>query len=193
MLLDESIHDVDEYNFVASAFESTLSPRMYKIQRIERIQNKLLWQRYFDCAKRMQRFNNGKMEEKNLFHGTRFNHPEKIYKGDAGFDMRYSNEGMWGKGNYFAVNSSYCNGGYAYQCQGGRRQILMANVLTGHVDTCQPNHRLTQPPLRPLRPVSATGTITRRYDTVSGVTGGSVVYITYENDRAYPAYLITYQ
>ena len=34
--------------------------------------------------------------------------------------------------------------------------------------------------------------IKRRYDSVSGDTGGSKVYITYDNDKAYPAYLITY-
>ncbi len=189
-LLDGEITDVDEFEFVASAFESTLSPRMYKIQRIERIQNKHIWQKYLDCANRMNRFNHGNIGERTLFHGTRFNAPEKIYQGDVGFDMRYSNQGMWGRGNYFAVNSSYCNSGYVHQCTGGHRQIIMAYVLTGHVYTCLPNRSLTQPPVRLLK--SADG-ITRRFDTVSGVTGGSEVFITYENDRAYPAYLITYK
>ena len=32
-----------------------------------------------------------------------------------------------------------------------------------------------------------------RYDTVSGQTGGSKVYMIYENGRAYPEYLITYR
>jgi hypothetical protein len=31
-----------------------------------------------------------------------------------------------------------------------------------------------------------------RYDTVSGDTNGSKVYIVYENGRAYPEYLVTY-
>jgi hypothetical protein len=31
-----------------------------------------------------------------------------------------------------------------------------------------------------------------RYDSVSGTTGGSKVYIVYEKGRAYPNYLITY-
>ena len=31
-----------------------------------------------------------------------------------------------------------------------------------------------------------------KYDTVTGHTGGSQVYMTYDNDKAYPAYLITY-
>ena len=31
-----------------------------------------------------------------------------------------------------------------------------------------------------------------RYDTVTGETGGSKVYVVYENGRAYPEYLVTY-
>ena len=32
-----------------------------------------------------------------------------------------------------------------------------------------------------------------RYDTVTGTTNGSKVYIVYENGRAYPEYLVTYR
>lgn len=180
------MHDTDEYNYVASEFEKTLPPRLYQIQRIERIQNKLLWQRYFDCVKRLKKYNCGVTNEMNLFHGTSSNLPEKLYKGDAGFDMRYSNMGMWGRGNYFAVNASYSDS-YAYRCPGGRHQMLMAYVFTGYTYCCQPNS-FTKPPERP----APHGNVHRRYDSVSGVTGGSKVFITYENDRACPAYLITY-
>ena len=31
------------------------------------------------------------------------------------------------------------------------------------------------------------------YDSVSGVTGGSNVFIIYENQKAYPAYLVTFK
>ena len=31
-----------------------------------------------------------------------------------------------------------------------------------------------------------------RFDTVTGGTGGSKVYIVYENGRAYPEYMVTY-
>jgi hypothetical protein len=34
---------------------------------------------------------------------------------------------------------------------------------------------------------------TTRYDSVTGFTGGSKVYIVYSNNRAYPSYLITYK
>ena len=42
-----------------------------------------------------------------MYHGTSCTSPEKIYKSEEGFDMAYSNGGMWGVANYFAKNSSY--------------------------------------------------------------------------------------
>ena len=105
--------------------------------------------------------------------------------------MRYCHSGMWGRGNYFAVNASYSNG-YAHNEAGGVRQMLMANVLTGHSYHCHSNRSLTQPPFREHQGTQDNSTVTHRYDTVNGVTGGSKVYITYDNDKAYPAYLISY-
>ena len=32
-----------------------------------------------------------------------------------------------------------------------------------------------------------------RYDSIKGNTGGSDIYIVYENSRAYPDYLITFE
>ena len=176
----------EEYQFVLRTFEATIPPTKHTIEKIERIQNELLWSRYYDCARRMDEHNNGVTNEKNLFHGTRTVNPQDIYKGDAGFDMRFSNNGMWGRGNYFAVNASYSND-YAHHANGSR-QMMMANVLTGYQYKCQPDSTLRIPPVR-----DAGGAMTRRYDCVTGNTGGSDIFITYENDRAYPAYLIMYR
>jgi hypothetical protein len=42
-----------------------------------------------------------------LYHGTSQTAPDLIYGGREGFDMNFSPGGMWGIGNYFAVNASY--------------------------------------------------------------------------------------
>lgn len=131
----------------------------------------------------------GVLNEELLFHGSRTNNPEEIYKGDASFDMRLSNDGMWGRGNYFAVNASYSDG-FAFQIQSTVmpcKKILAAWVLTGHSYHSQPQ-TFRHPPHRE----GAEGGVKRRYDSVNGSTGGSKVYITYDNTLAYPAYLITY-
>ncbi|XP_011402901.2 PREDICTED: sacsin-like [Amphimedon queenslandica] len=171
----------DEYCRVIAWFQGTL-PNV-TIHRVERIQNKLLWQRYLDCAKRSIQF--GVVDRgKKLFHGTRSNDPKEIYGGDSSFDMRFSNNGLWGQGNYFAVNASYSHN-YAHTA-GPYKQMLVATVLTGLSYYSQPS------PYRKPPWCSTAGGINRRYDSVYGDTGGSRVYITYDNERAYPMYLITY-
>ena len=142
-----------------------------------------------DRAKQMMEYDRV-LGEKALFHGTRNQKPEEIYKGDTSFDMRFCQNGMWGRGNYFAVNASYSNK-YAH-IEAGVCQILMAYVLTGRSYKCNPDSNLTKPPFREGQGTQDNGSVQRRYDSVCGNTDGSMVYITYDNDKAYPAYLITY-
>jgi hypothetical protein len=65
-----------------------------------------------------------------LFHGTRATPPDKIYRSETGFNINYSNEGLWGKAIYFAVNSSYSNM-YASTTPNGEKQMFMATVIIG--------------------------------------------------------------
>lgn len=186
-LLDPLVPEQDEFCKVSALFMQTM-PRC-EIKRIVRIQNKVLWRKYMDRAKQMREYDQilGEME---LFHGTRDHKPEDIYKGDSSFDMRFCQTGMWGRGNYFAVNASYSND-YAHK-EGEVRQMLMAYVLTGHSYSCNSDSSLTKPPLREHQGTQDDGVVQRRYDSVCGNTNGSKVYITYDNDKAYPAYLISY-
>ena len=183
--LDANAND-EEFWRVANQFFQTLPNA--EIRTIERIQNRVLWRKYAMKAKSMED-ESVPRGEMTLFHGTRQTNPKQIYEGDDSFDMRLSNNGMWGRGNYFAVNASYSDG-YAYCCNGRLKKLILAQVLTGITYFCQPQHTLTMPPLRPA--TGQTGTVQRRYNSVSGQTGGSKVYITYENNLAYPAYIITY-
>ena len=181
-----------EFQCVAERFYSTME-NAAKIKRIDRIQNRLLWHKYTDKSKEMAKFGDGVLNEELLFHGSGKNDPVNIYKGDASFDMRFSRDGMWGKGNYFAVNASYSDG-YAFtkttatmKC----KMMLAALVLTGHSFYSKPQ-KFTHPPYLEEAHGAPLGRVRRRYDSVSGTTGGSKVYITYDNTLAYPAYLITY-
>ena len=186
ILLVPLLPEEDEFHRISALFLQSMPSR--QIRRIERIQNMLLWRKFMDRARQMMEYDQV-LGEQTLFHGTRTNKPERIYRGDASFDMRFCQSGMWGRGNYFAVNSSYSNA-YAHVEPGGVRQMLVANVLTGHSYQCQPDKTLTQPPLRGQ--IRDDGTVSRQYDSVCGNTNGSKVYITYDNDKAYPAYLISY-
>ena len=65
---------------------------------------------------------------------------------EEGFNLNYSNVGMWGKANYFAFNSSYSNG-YASALPNGKKQMFMANVIIGNTIVMQPDRKLRTPPI----------------------------------------------
>ena len=106
--------------------------------------------------------------------------------------MRFSAEGKWGLASYFAVNASYSNA-YAYQTSSGYREIFLVKVLIGDSCPCAANSSLRLPPEKPGGTSGSLPFSKTRYDTVTGVTAGSQVYMTYDNDKTYPAYLIQYR
>ena len=160
-----------------------------RLLKLERIQNKPLWDKYaLEMVHMGDRNGDEGINEKLLFHGTRRTDPKVIIESVKGIDFRYSSEDrslLWGKGAYFAVNASYSDS-YCHRSSCGK-QMLLVRVLTGR--SCSYGHgkdpSLTKPP-----PLSKGGHVL--YDTVNGHTNGSDVYIVYDHDRAYPAYLITY-
>lgn len=190
VFLVDPVGESEEYERVTGQFQLTL-PNV-DILKVERVQNKFLWRRYHHRSQLMVNFDRSHLREELLFHGSRQNKPEDIYRGGEGFDMRFSAFGMWGRGNYFAVNSSYSD---AYAFHTNRvRKMFAAWVLTGNSVYRGPDNTLTKPPPIEDNPAGGSSTdIQRHYDTVNGSTGGTRVYITYENDYAYPAYLITYK
>ena len=154
------------------------------IFKIERIQNKFLYEKYDLCKKRMHEKNNGQVNEKWLFHGSSSVSPEKIYESEHGFDFRHSgSSSLWGKGAYFAVNASYSCRSYAYRSPLGYQQIFIAFVLTGDSIRMASDRTLVTPPSKD----DGSGD----YDSVNGITGSSQIYIVYDHDKCYPAYLIT--
>lgn len=166
--------------------DTLLNVRIIKLQRI---QNKWLWNKYSHHREQMKEKNQGMVNEKDLFHGTRNVDPKDIYACEEGFDMRFSAQGMWGRGNYFAVNASYSDR-YAHRTTDGH-QMFLAKVVVGATFACpRGDSRLTMPPKKQSNNTSLFEG--ERYDSVLGYTQGSEVYIIYDNQKAYPFYLITY-
>ena len=194
LFLLDPFQQTDEYERVTDQFLLTLPDA--DILRVDRIQNKLIMRRYFHRSQLMREFGTEDLREELLFHGTGETQPELIYNGGEGFDMRFSKEGYWGRGNYFAVNSSYSHL-YAFYHDSGVFKMFAAKVLTGNsIFKKEIDRSLTMPPFLDSANdnTSNSGTaIQHRYDSVHGDTGGTRVYITYDNEHAYPAYLITYK
>ncbi|CAM2716667.1 unnamed protein product [Rotaria socialis] len=162
-----------------------------KIDKIERVQNLRLWNHYALRRRILQQELSNKPNlqiEMELFHGTRAAPPKEIYNGEYGFDMTFCTSGLWGLGTYFAMNASYSCQSYSYQLPNGKRQVFLAQVLTGEVfDYKGKNDQTLRRPPKKNESISET-----RYNSVAGETGGSKVYIVYENRVAYPTFLITY-
>ena len=76
-----------------------------------------------------------------------------------------------------------------FEAESGLKKMLAAWVLTGHSYQNEP--RSFEYP--PVREDCGEGQVQRQYDSVTGTTRGSTVYITYDNTLAYPAYVITYR
>ncbi|TNV72372.1 hypothetical protein FGO68_gene5051 [Halteria grandinella] len=195
-----------EYQEIANLFRLTMPTAV--IKGIQRIQNNRLWKIFNHQSDYVIKKMNEEQDisQKNLqlddvtrllFHGTSQTDPKMIYESEEGFDMRFSNEGMWGRANYFAVKSAYSNN-YCYKTSMKmilpnssqeqtieRRKMFLARVLVGQTIALASDKTLKMPPLLP-------GETTKRYDSVKGFTNGSDVYMVYSNKNCYPNYLITY-
>ena len=170
-----------EWSKIFSLMRMTI--RQCNLISVKRIQNEYLWEKYVQHKELMGRKGGKSATEMELFHGTRTTPPERIYESEEGFDMRYSRQGLWGLGNYFAVAANYTST-YAYKDASGILQVFLVKVLVG--DSCElpQDYSLRMPPFKP------DGTV--RYNTVTGVSYGHRIYVTYSNDKAYPFYLISY-
>ena len=89
---------------------------------------------------------------------------------------------MWGKAIYFAEDAKYSHS-YSFS-SGTERKMFFARVLVGNTKFMKPDNNLNLPP-------SIDGS--KRYDSVSGHTNGSNVFMIYVNKKAYPEFLITYK
>ena len=179
-----------EWIRVTSKFKETMSDA--DILSVQRIQNKWLWKRYCQHKDRIHEKNDGMVNEKELWHGSRKSSSDNIYNSEEGFDMRFSSEGLWGQANYFAEEASYSDK-YAFQSADGTKELLLAKVLTGDSFESAPNKSLRMPPEKPSSLKTGNVQLKQlRYDSVAGTTCNCRVYMTYSNDKAYPAYLISY-
>ena len=118
----------EEWRYVEKQVASTLSSAT--LIRVERVQNRPLWQYYCARKDRMEALNGGHavQEAQCVWHGTGKTDPAIIHSDlQDGFMMQYSDVGMWGRGLYFAERASYSND-YAHKLHNGSRQFFLTSV-----------------------------------------------------------------
>ena len=125
------------------------------------------------------------IKEELLWHGTRKTHPSAIYAGlEESFDLIYANNGMWGRGLYFAKLASYSDSYYAYNTPNNTKLLILARVMVGDSIELPSDSSLKGAPLRENSKIP--------YDSVKGETMNHEIYILYRMRRAYPEYVIEY-
>jgi len=180
-----------EFQNIAKLFQSTLSnSTILKIEKIINHRLKSLYDLELQHVKQKHNYDPSIGYVKLLFHGTKIAHPSKIYNSEKGFMMQYAGDGMWGRGMYFAQNASYSDR-YSYT-QNNINQMFLAEVIVGDSCFSTPDNTLILPPKKQVK-TSQVGFSDELYDSVYGKTGGSRIYIVYDNNKAYPTYLISYK
>lgn len=148
-----------------------------KILGIKRIQNKFLYAQYCTFKQQLEQKYARKVDELSVFHGTFEDSVENIWK--TGFNRSYAgrNATYYGKGVYFASNSSYShkytdlnrnkNVGHMFICR-----ILVGEMAVG-------NKNMSVPP--------------DNKDTTVDKMPDPNIYVIYKDSQAYPEYLLTYE
>ncbi|XP_019773681.1 poly [ADP-ribose] polymerase tankyrase [Dendroctonus ponderosae] len=165
----------------------------YNIVRIQKVQNRKLWERYTHRRHEVAEENNHQSNERMLFHGSPF--INAIVQ--KGFDERHAYiGGMFGAGIYFAEHSSKSNQ-YVYGIGGGtgcpthkdrscytcHRHLVLCRVTLGKSFLQFSAMKMAHAP--------------PGHHSVAGrpSTGGLIFpeYVVYRGEQAYPEYFITYQ
>uniref|UniRef100_A0A1B6IJ01 Poly [ADP-ribose] polymerase n=1 Tax=Homalodisca liturata TaxID=320908 RepID=A0A1B6IJ01_9HEMI len=165
----------------------------YNIIRIQKVQNRKLWERYNHRRSEVAEENNNTPNERMLFHGSPF--INAIVQ--KGFDERHAYiGGMFGAGIYFAEHSSKSNQ-YVYGIGGGtgctihkdrscytcHRHLLLCRVTLGKSFLQFNAMKMAHAP-------------PGHHSVLGRPSCGGLnfpEYVVYRGEQAYPEYLITYQ
>lgn len=160
-----------------------------KVVKIERIQNRTLYEQYEAKKKNMksQKHRKNKLE-RIVWHGTDCNAIASIERN--GFNRSYCGlHGTWfGEGVYFAGDASYSAQAYLTGAQPGRtsnRYMFYVKALTGELIQGQKGMRV-------LPPVNPSGDKTVVYDCAVDDVKNPMEFVIFHDTQAYPEYVITY-
>ncbi|ELU08488.1 hypothetical protein CAPTEDRAFT_46361, partial [Capitella teleta] len=155
------------------------------VSRVYRLQNIHLWRRYNKMRDEMSEKLGSELNERNLFHGTPdFDSVQCIC--NQNFDSRISGRHgtKWGDGAYFASASAFSHHYTKPAFPRNMRYMFLAIVLVGRC--AQGERGLKRPP-----PFGSKkhGIL---YDSVADNASDPRTFVIFNNDQAYPMYLIEY-
>ncbi|KAL5022101.1 hypothetical protein ScPMuIL_001256 [Solemya velum] len=156
-----------------------------KVLKIERIQNRALFQQYM-TKKRLMELQNSHISqnERTLWHGTSQEATDSINL--YGFNRSYcgKNATAYGEGVYFASDASYsCSTTYARPDSRGNQRVYQSKVLTGEYTRGKQGLRVA-----PYKDAAKH----ILFDCVVGGGGTPSIFVIFHDTQAYPEYLITF-
>ncbi|XP_041369385.1 protein mono-ADP-ribosyltransferase PARP14-like [Gigantopelta aegis] len=170
-----------DYQTVSQSFITAVHNPNINIIKIERIQNKTLYQQYVAKKKQISK-QRSQPPERKLWHGTSAD--AIVSLNTHGFNRSYcgKNATAYGDGVYFAVDARYSlSNTYSRPDAQGHKHMYYASVLTGDFITGQ--HGMRVPPAK---------SITQLYDSVVDNANTPGMFIIFNDTQAYPDYLITF-
>ncbi|XP_016307641.1 poly [ADP-ribose] polymerase 12 isoform X1 [Sinocyclocheilus anshuiensis] len=154
----------------------------FRILKIERIQNKALWEVYQWQKDFMKKNNGGRdVTEKQLFHGTDSTHLDAICHNNFDWRICGTHGTAYGKGSYFARDAKYS---HSYTKDAGTRSMFVCRILVGSYTKGESSY---------LRPPSKDGGDTVFYDSCVNDVFDPSVFVVFEKHQIYPEYLIEYR
>ncbi|XP_039890935.1 protein mono-ADP-ribosyltransferase PARP12 isoform X4 [Simochromis diagramma] len=170
----------DEFKTVETHFCKTM--KGFDIVKIERIQNKALWE-VFQWQKNQMKTKNkgGNVTEKKLFHGTHSKFVDTICHHNFDWRICGLNGTAFGKGSYFARDARYSHN---YTGDTDVRDMFISRVLVGDFTKGSSDYR---------RPPSKDGGDINFYDSCVDDVMNPSIYVVFEKHQIYPEYLIKYK
>ncbi|XP_034019423.1 protein mono-ADP-ribosyltransferase PARP12 isoform X2 [Thalassophryne amazonica] len=169
-----------EYTEIESLFCKTM--KGYEITKIERIQNKALWEIFQWQNSQMKKYNGGRnVTEKKLFHGTNFKYVDAICHNNFDWRICGLNGTAFGRGSYFARDARYSHN---YTGDSSARPMFISRVLVGSYTKGSSSY---------TRPPSKDGGDTNFYDSCVDDVHDPSIFVVFEKHQIYPEYLLQYK
>jgi len=149
------------------------------VRAVYQVRNSELWWRYKTNLSHMS----PNTQEKWVWHGAPKTSAEGIIgngpKSSGGFDWRFcgAHGTVYGRGAYFALNASYsCSSTYSPADTQGIHRIFYARVCVDDQDMIRGRSSLTTPP--------------GKFTVATDNTSSPKMYVVFNIDQSYPAYLL---
>ncbi|XP_060077598.1 E3 ubiquitin-protein ligase mind-bomb-like [Ylistrum balloti] len=174
-----------EYGNIVKKFARSLPQA--RVLKIERVQNKFLWEVYYIKKRHLERHYGGfgTANECELYHGTV---PDAIdVISEQNFDMRLAGGRvgtLLGKGTYFAAEAKISDG-YASPDRNRHKFMFVAKVLVGKY--CVGNSDYTRPPSQNPRDNQSV-----LFDSCVDNMKNPRIYCVFDNNQYYPEYIVEY-